>query len=403
MAAAGRILFVTEKFPHPVDDGGQIRTYQVLACLARELPVTLLSLDAPSRADVEAVEALKVEVACLGPRRARWQSPWFAAQALFTRAPYPMRKNFSHRLLAEIRRRIAAGGVAAVHFNHLDAAQYVEHLGPEREKVRTVFDTHNLLTRMYERFARDGSNPARRAYATIQWWRMARFEPQILRAVDQVLVCSDTERELAHTWGVNRAMVVPNGVDLDRFAGLVRRPRADGEPPTLVFVGGLSYAPNAEAVRWLLDEIAPEIAKLLPRVRIVLVGKGASPALLARARPPEVEFSGWVEDVRPFLAQADVCVVPIRVGGGTRIKILEAMAAGVPVVSTRVGAEGIAARDSESIVLADDPAAFARAVAELCRHPGRASSIADRAGCLVRERYGWEGVLAPLVDFYRDG
>jgi len=403
MAAAGRILFVTEKFPHPVDDGGQIRTYRVLVRLARELPVPLLSLDAPSRADVEAVETLKVEVACLGPRRARWQSPWFAAQALFTRAPYPMRKNFSPRLLAEIRRRIAAGGVAAVHFNHLDAAQYVEHLGPERGKVRTVFDTHNLLTRMYERFARDGANPLRRGYATIQWWRMARFEPQVLRAVDRVLVCSDTERELAHTWGVNHAMVVPNGVDLERLAGLVRRPRADGEPPTLVFVGGLSYAPNAEAVRWLLDEIAPEIAKLLPRVRIVLVGKGASPALLARARPPEVEFSGWVEDVRPFLAQADVCVVPIRVGGGTRIKILEAMAAGVPVVSTRVGAEGIAARDSESIVLADDPAAFARAVAELCRDPGRAASIADRAGRLVRERYGWEGVLAPLVGFYRDG
>jgi len=197
-------------------------------------------------------------------------------------------------------------------------------------------------------------------------------------------------------------MVVPNGVDLARFTETGRRPRHAGAPPTIVFTGALSYSPNAEAVRWLLDGIAPELAKLLPRSRIVIVGKGAPGALLARARPPEIEFTGWVEDVRPYLAQADVCVVPIRVGGGTRIKILEAMAAGVPVVSTRVGAEGIAAKDGESIVLADDAASFARAVAELGRDPGRASSIADRARQLVQERYGWDGVLQPLVDFYRD-
>jgi glycosyltransferase involved in cell wall biosynthesis len=403
MAAPGRILFVTEKFPHPVDDGGQIRTWNVLVRLARELPVTLLSLDAPTPADLAAVRERSIDVVCLGPRRARWTAPWFAAQALFTRAPYPMRKNFSRRMLAELRNRIAAGGVAAVHFNHLDAAQYVEQLGPERERVRTVFDTHNLLTRLYERFAHEGANPARRAYATIQWWRMARFEPRILRAMDRVLVCSDTERELTHTWGVDGAMVVPNGVDLAQFAAAARPPRAAAAPPTVVFTGALSYAPNAEAVRWLLDEIAPELTKLLPDARILVVGKGAPAALLARARPPRVEFTGWVEDVRPYVAQADVCVVPIRVGGGTRIKILEAMAAGVPVVSTRVGAEGIAARDGESIVLADDAPGFARAIVDLCRDADRAASIAERAGRLVRERYGWDGVLEPLLELYRNG
>jgi len=403
MSAAGRILFVTEKFPHPVDDGGQIRTFAVLARLAREFPVTLLSLDAPTQADLEAVRALSVEVACLGPRRARWKSPGYAFGALFTRAPYPMRKNFSGRMLSEIRRRIASGGVAAVHFNHLDAAQYVEHLGDDRGRVKTVFDTHNLLTRLYERFALEGPNPARRAYATIQWWRMSRFEPEILRAVDRALVCSDTERELAHTWGVNSVLVVPNGVDLARFAGARRAPRLAGAPPTIVFTGALAYPPNAEAVRWLLDGIAPEIGKILPGCRIVIVGKGATRVLLSRARPGTVEFTGWVEDVRPWLAQADVCVVPIRIGGGTRIKILEAMASGVPVVSTSVGAEGIAARNGESIVLADDTAGFARAVAEILRDPGRASSIAERAGRLVRERYGWDEVLAPLVELYRSG
>lgn len=400
MSSSGRILFVTEKFPHPVDDGGQIRTTNVLSRLAAEFPVTLLSLDAPSQADREAVERLGVEVRTCGPRRGRWTVPWFAAQALFTRDPYPMRKNFSRALLQEIRRRVREGGVRAIHWNHLDAAQYEAHLGEDRERVRTVFDTHNLLTRMYERFAHTGLDPIRRLYATIQWWRMSRFEPEVLRRVDQVLVCSDLERELVHAWGVDGARVVPNGVDVARFAALRREPAPDGVP-TIVFTGAFSYAPNAEGARWLLDELRPRLLSLLPRARIVLVGKGAPRSLLARARPDEVVFTGWVEDVRPWLARADACVVPIRVGGGTRIKILEAMAAGVPVVSTRIGAEGIAARDGESILLADDPDGIARALADLAASPSRARAIAAAARALVAERYDWAKVVGALVEWYR--
>jgi glycosyltransferase involved in cell wall biosynthesis len=400
MAEPGRILFVTEKFPHPIDDGGQIRTYHVLRCLSARLPVTLVSLDAPSAADEEAIRALSVEVVCCGPRRRPWTAPFFAAQALFTRAPYPMRKNFSRALLGEIRKRIAGGGIGTVHFNHLDAAQYVEHLGPERTQVRAVFDTHNLLTRMYERFARTASNPLRKSYATVQWWKMARFEPALLRAVDRVLVCSDLERELVHTWGVDGAMIVPNGVDLTRFARIERRPRATSEPPVIVFTGALSYLPNAEGVRWFVESVVPELRKVLPRFRLVVVGKGAPRSLIAHAKPGEIEFTGWVADVRPWLAQADVCVVPLRIGGGTRIKILEAMAAGVPVVSTRVGAEGIAAREGESILLADEPRAMAQAVAQLCSSAEKARALSERGRALVVAHYGWDTVTASLVDFH---
>jgi len=401
MAASGRILFVGEKFPHPLDDGGQIRTYHVLRALAAEFPTTLISLDAPSAEDERAIRDLGVEVVPCGPRRASWTVPWFAAQALFTRAPYPMRKNFSRAILAEIRRRLAAGSVRALHLNHLDAAQYVEHLGPARAGVRVVFDTHNLLTQLYERMAASAPDPIRRAYTIVQWWRMSRFEPAILRAVDRALVCSDLERERLRVWGVDRALVVPNGVDVERFSPEGRRPSAEGAPARIVFVGALSYAPNREAVRWLLDGILPELRAILPRFELTVVGKGAPGRLFARARPGEVEIAGRVDDVRPFLARADVCAVPMKAGGGTRIKILDSMAAGTPVVSTRVGAEGIDARDGESIVLADEAAAFARAIADLARSPERARSIAAAARRLVEERYAWPRVLAPLVDGYR--
>ena len=398
MAPAGRILFVTEKFPHPKDDGGQIRSHAVLAALASTFPVTLLSHAAPSAADEEAVRALGVEVETCGAKRPALAVPWYAAQALFTREPYPMRKNFSAAILAAIRSRIARGEVRALHLNHLDAAQYVEHLGGDRGRVRIVFDTHNLLARMYERFASTSGNPLRRAYATIQWWRMARYEPAILRAVDRVLVCSDLERDLVRTAGARDAMVVPNGVDV---AALAVEPRRTSDRPTILFTGGLAYAPNAEGVRWFVLEVLPELRKVLPRFRLVVVGKGAPSSLLAHAVPGEVEFAGWVEDVRAKLAEADLSIAPLRVGGGTRIKILESMAAGVPVVATRVGAEGIEAVDGESILLADEPAAMARAIADLARDPSRARRIADRARALVAERYDWPRVLEPLVEEYR--
>lgn len=401
MASAGRILFVTEKFPHPVDDGGQIRTFRVLSALAAGLPVTLLSHDAPSPPDAEAIRRLGVEVVECGRKRAGWSTPWFLAEALFTRAPHPMRKNFSGAILAEIRRRSRSGGVRAIHWNHLDAAQYAEHLGKDLGSLPTVFDTHNLLTRLYERLARTAPDPLRRAYLALQWSRMARFEPAVLRAAGQVLVCSDAERELVHTWGVDGAMVVPNGVDVASYAAIPRRSREPGEPLAILFTGGLAYPPNAEGVRWFIGEVLPEVRRLVPRSRLTVVGKGAPRWLFELGRPGEIEFTGWVDDVRPWLARSDVSVVPLHVGGGTRIKILEAMAAGVPVVSTRIGAEGIAARDGESIVLADDAAAMARAIAELAGSLGRSAAIASAAAALVAGRYDWSRVVEPLLDWYR--
>ena len=399
MPPGRRLLFVTEKFPWPLDDGGQLRTWHVLAGLAAELPVTLASLAPPDPSSIEPVRALGVEVATFARRRSAARTAWYAAKALATRKPYPLEKNASRELLADLRRRIAAGGVLALHLNHLDAAQYVEDLGPGRPGA--VVDTHNLLTRMYERFADAARDPARRAYCTVQWWKMARYERELLKQVERVAVCSDVEREQLRTWGIDRVLVVPNGVDTAKLVPDGRALRAGG-PPSIVFVGALSYLPNADGVRWFLAEVAPRLESKLPGFRLTIAGKDPPSDVRARAVPGRVEVPGFVDDLAGLVRGADACVVPLRIGGGTRLKILDAMALGTPVVATRVGAEGILARDREHLLLGDTPDEIAAAVAEVCTDRALARRLSENGRRLVVERYDWKQAVAPLVEHYRE-
>lgn len=395
MPAAARLLFVTEKFPWPVDDGGQARTFNVLKSLAQHFPVTLLANSPPDTAHVAPVEATGVEVVICGTRAARPRALAHAALATFTRAPHPIGKNRSRGLLRELRARLAAGGVLGVHFNHLDTAQYVEDLGGLKRGVRCVFDTHNVLTTMYKRFQETSRNPLASAYLALQWTKMNRYERAIMKEMDLVCVCSDLERELLRTWGVDRALVVPNGVDTDFFAPVVTPAE---QPPLVVFTGALGYAPNADGVRWLLDAVWPHLESELPGVRLRVVGKDPPAELTRRAAPGRVEFTGYVDDVRPHMRGASVFACPLRIGGGTRLKILDAMALGLPVVSTTVGAEGLAVTDHADIELADYAPDFAKAIARLVREPERARTLAGAGRKLVVDRYGWAGVTRPLVE-----
>lgn len=396
--SVGRILFVTEKFPWPVDDGGQARTYNVLACLARSFPVTLIGLAPPDPAHVAPIEALGVEVDLAGARAPRWQAPAWAALSTFGRAPHPMGKNRSGRMLASIRRRIEAGGVLGVHFNHLDTAQYVERLGPLRSRVRCVFDTHNVLTTMYQRFADTARNPLAKSFLHLQWTKMNRFERAIMKQMDLVCVCSDLERDLLRTWGVDRALVVPNGVDTEYFTPPADAVAERARPPLVVFTGAMGYAPNSDGVRWFLDAVLPLVRERVPDVRFRVVGKDPPADLVARSVPGAVEFTGYVDDVRPHMRGASVFVCPLRIGGGTRLKILDAMSLGLPVVSTTVGAEGLAVTNHHDVELADDPHAFAAAVLELLGDERRAHLLATNGRELVLARYGWSGVTRPLVE-----
>jgi glycosyltransferase involved in cell wall biosynthesis len=228
---------------------------------------------------------------------------------------------------------------------------------------------------------------------------MLRYELAAVASADLVLTMSDTDRDvLARFVDVPHAVTVPNGVDCRAFP-FAREPRADG---TLLFVGFFRHEPNVEAVRWFCHDVLPLVRAGAPHARFKVVGAYPPEVLRRLAADDVIEVTGRVEDIAPYYREASVFVAPVLQGSGTRLKILEAMASGCPVVSTTIGAEGLGAVDGEHVRLADDPQAMAAAILNLLHDPAGAAALATRARTFVEARYDWDAIAARLLAAYRE-
>ena len=271
---------------------------------------------------------------------------------------------------------------------------------PPGEKLPAlVVDSHNIDYDLARQYARVGNSSARRIYAGVNWRKLRREELGTYRDADGVYLCSaaDERRLLDQVPGV-RTTVIPNAADVEYYQPRRTDPLPDGR--TLVFFGLLSYAPNVDGVIHFIQDIWPRIAEAHPEARCKIIGGQPPPSLLALAGP-RVELTGFVEDLRPHLAAAAAVVVPLRLGGGTRLKIVEAMAMGKAIVSTTLGAEGIDAVPNRDLFIENEPAAFANAVNRLLADPDLAARIGQSARRLAVERYSWSGAAQALEGFYR--
>jgi glycosyltransferase involved in cell wall biosynthesis len=262
-----------------------------------------------------------------------------------------------------------------------------------------VVDSHNIDYELARQYARTGDSLARRLYARANWRKLRREELGIYRDAAGVYLCSavDERRLLDQVPGV-RTAVIPNAADVEYYQPRPTDPRPDGR--TVVFFGLLSYVPNLDGVIHFVQDIWPRIADAHPDARLNIVG-GRPPASLLALAGPRVELTGFVPDLRPHLAAAAAIVVPLRLGGGTRLKIVEAMAMGKAIVSTTLGAEGIEAAPGRDLLIEDQPAAFADAVNRLLADPHLAARIGHSARWLAVERYSWNGAAQALEGFYR--
>jgi glycosyltransferase involved in cell wall biosynthesis len=227
---------------------------------------------------------------------------------------------------------------------------------------------------------------------------MARVEHLYLQKADHVLTVSDTDRDIfAEIVSPEKITTIPTGVDIDYFSGALAT--APEESNSLVFTGSMDWLPNEDGIRYFTEQVMPVIKAALPDVTLTVVGRNPYSSLRELAqRDSSIIVTGRVDDVRPHMERAAIYVVPLRVGGGTRLKIYEAMAMEKPIVSTSIGAEGLPVRDGKEILLADTPEAFAKAVINLFQNKEAADELGKRAAKLVREEFGWQKVAQRFAE-----
>jgi sugar transferase (PEP-CTERM/EpsH1 system associated) len=400
-----RILWLKADPLLPLDKGGKLRTWHLMRQLAHRHEITFLSYADPGqpRSDIDGMREVAREVVTIQRRDPPKGSLAFyggAARHLLNRLPYAVGKYESAAYRRQLADVLATGGFDVIVCDFLPPAVNM----PAHLPCPVVLFTHNVEAEIWRRHAETASSSLARLLYRVQHRRMLRFEAATLARFDGVLAVSDADREtFARLYpAVTRrpTHVVPTGVDTVFFAPAAGT-TAGASPAhsrSLVFTGSMDWLPNEDAMLFFCREILPLVRAEEPAVTLSIVGRAPTPAVRRLGSDPAITVTGRVDDVRPAMREAAVYVVPLRIGGGTRLKIFEAMSMAKAVVSTAVGAEGLPVSAGDHLLLADEPRAFARSVVRLMRDVDCRRAIEQAARALVVSRYDWSVVAGSLED-----
>jgi sugar transferase (PEP-CTERM/EpsH1 system associated) len=392
-----RILWLKTELLHPVDKGGKIRTYNMLKELKREHHVTYLTLDDGTATADERARATEYchELICIPHQRREKFTPGFYFELglnLVSSRPYAIKKYEAAAMSREINELARRNAFDLLVCDFLAPAANV----PRGLRTPTVLFQHNVEAMIWKRHYEVQTNPAKKAYLYGQWRKMRRFEKEMCRRFDCVIAVSAEDRDqMKDEYGAEAVFDVATGVDTEFFrpSGTVQT-----KPHSMVFTGSMDWLPNEDAIRYFVREIMPLIKKKAPDVTLTVVGRNPPANLVDLSKEdPSLIITGRVDDVRPYIESAAVYIVPLRIGGGTRLKIFEAMAMEKAVVSTTIGAEGLPLTHGVELLLADEPHTFADAVLKLFGDSGYATDLGQRAASVVRENHGWRKVTKDFV------
>jgi sugar transferase (PEP-CTERM/EpsH1 system associated) len=380
-----RILFLAFELPYPLDRGGRIKSYHYLQALAKRHHVTLVALSRSLseqqhlevlRADLADVHLVPVNIALVRKLR-------LAVMGLPRWKPFVMSLYASEEMAQLLRELMTATSFDVIYADHLHMAQHV----PKNTSAFTVLDQHNIETVILRRFFENQLWGPLKAFGWWEWKRMERYEMSVCRDFDLILATTPVDAELIRPWmrAGQRLEVLPIGVDVQYFDPLPRPPATR----TIVSIGTMAWQPNSEGLLWFCREILPLVRAKVPDLKLQIIGDRPPPAVRHLGSDSQIKVLGRVGDVRPYMANSAALIVPLRVGSGMRVKILNALAMGVPVVSTAVGCEGIAVTHGQDVLIADEPLGFAKAIVELVSDREVQQRLSRNGRALVMERYSW--------------
>ena len=385
-----KILWVKAGGLVPPDTGGKIRSYNILRQLAKHHEVTFFSFYAAHDNDVHAelsqiFQRVILSPLNLPPAKSAGELLDYAVH-LFSCEPYNLTKYCRPVIRKKLRALLQEEIFDVILCDFLVAAGIIPWDWP----CPKVLFTHNVEAVIWRRHYEVARNPLWKALSWHEWKRMKAAERRYLQKADHVLAVSENDREaFARFLDLRKLTVTPTGADTEFFM-----PSAEKEiPNSLVFTGSMDWLPNEDGIFYFANKIFPLILAKAPDASLCVVGRKPSQRLQdLAARVPNIQLTGWVEDVRPYLAQCAVYIVPLRIGGGTRLKIFEAMSMAKAVVSTSIGAEGLPVKNGEHLLIADDPASFAESTLRLLRNASQRAQFGQAARHLVEEHYSWATV-----------
>jgi sugar transferase (PEP-CTERM/EpsH1 system associated) len=396
-----RLLLLTPQLPYPPHQGTSLRNFNLIVQLAKRHRVCLLTFREPNQSLDDAQPLLDlcewVDTVPV-PRRSNAAR---LRQMLTTRWPDMAWRLWSSVFRNRLAERLAEAPFDVVHIEGIELAPYLTTIEEMRPRPLVLYDDHNAEWVLQKRAClTDLRTPSRwvaAAYSFVQWMRLKRYEANVCRRADRVVCVSESDRDAILAVAPEVVVtVVPNGVDLDEHIGY----EGPTEPFDLVFTGKMDYRPNVDAALWMGHEVWPLIRRHRPEARLAIVGQRPHPRLEPLRQAAGIVITGWVPDVRPYIAGAKVYVAPLRVGGGTRLKLLQAMAMGAAIVATSLGAEGFPVRHGRELLLADTAEEVAQAVLGLLENAKQRAQLGKAARRFVEATYGWDALVPKFERLY---
>jgi glycosyltransferase involved in cell wall biosynthesis len=392
------VLLLTQVLPYPPDSGPKVKTYNVLKYLTREHKVTLVSfVRGDQSADVVCLQRYCQAIYTVPMERGVVRDGLAMARSLLIGQPWMMVRDDRGEMRRLVDHLLAETSFNVVHADQLNMAQYALRVCGASK----VLDAHNALWLLYRRLAAR-MKPGPGKWLLERDWRLLKaYEGQMVRVFDAVLAVSQEDREaLLEAAGVERPItIIPIAVDMDEVRPAARRPGANH----ILHLGTMYWPPNIDGVMWFIHEVFPHIRQHRPDVVFDVVGSRPPSALreLSQDGSGGINVTGYVADPAPYLEQAGVFVVPLRAGGGMRVKILNALAQGLPVVSTALGVEGIAAVPGRDLLTANTAETFAEVVIQVLNDPALAARLSAAGRRLIEQTYDYRVACRPLEEVYR--